>query len=95
MRFFYVSWGMMCWLFYPITVLAGEVTKEPLHHVADVSKATNFFTKWLAQTYNDNRLIHSLACIAIMTIMGFILSYVTEWIMELLGYKAEKMEHKE
>ncbi len=83
------------WMVCPATVLAGEGGKEPLHHVADVSKATNFFTRWLAETYNNNRLLHSIACVIIMGIMGIILAYITDWIMAVLGYKAEKMEHRE
>ncbi|MDL1970041.1 MAG: hypothetical protein LWW94_03510 [Candidatus Desulfofervidaceae bacterium] len=95
MKVFYTIWTVMCWLFYPVVLLAGEGGKEPLHHIADVSKATNFFTRWLAQTYNEHRLIHSIAGLVIMTVMGFLLAYLTEWLMGLLGYKAERMEHKE
>ncbi len=85
----------LMFLFYPVWVWAGEATKEPLHHVADISRATNFFTKWLAETYNNNRLLHSIACIIIMAVMGIVLAYLTEWIMGMLGYKAEKMDHTE
>jgi len=82
-------------LFYPVSVWAGEATKEPLHHVADISRATNFFTKWLAESYNNDRLLHSIAGVIAMTIMGIVLAYITEWIMGMLGYKTEKMDHTE
>jgi hypothetical protein len=88
-------WAVIGFFFFPMVGFGAEASKEALEHVADVSKATNFFTKWLAETYNTNKLVHTIACLVIMTIMGLVLAYLTEWLMGMLGYKAEKMEHKE
>jgi len=73
--------------------LAQEST-DKLPSAVDISRISGL-NRLLATIYNQQRWLYGLVGFVLAGIIALILSFLTDWIMGKLGYKAERMEHKE
>jgi len=82
----------LCFLF-PSVALAEENTHKSPSEV-DISKLVGF-NRWLVVIYNDHKWLYAILGLILVGIVALILSFLTDWIMGKLGYKSERMEHRE
>lgn len=76
----------------PVLHLVFKVSMNPV--ILDISKLTGFNT-WLVAIYNHHKWLYGLLGLILVGIVALISSFLTDWIMDKLGYKSERMEHRE
>jgi len=69
--------------------------KVPMYFIMlNASKQTGF-NAWLAFYYKDHKWLYGLFGLLLIGFVSLILSFLTNWIMDKLGYKSERVEHIE
>jgi hypothetical protein len=60
----------------------------------DIFKSTGFNT-WLKNIAENHRWLYGLMGLVLVAIIALTLSFVTDWIMNKLGYRSEKIDNLE
>jgi hypothetical protein len=83
------------WLHLSLAIAGAAKKAEALKHVADPEKAGNTLYRWLALTYNDNKLFYSIICLVTMAVMGCVLGYLVDLFLAKIGFETKKIDHLE
>lgn len=67
---------------------------EPIPDKVPLDKLSGI-TLWLAQLYNDDKLLFALLVIVIMVIVGLILGVLTDLFLKIFGMDVSKIAHHE
>ncbi len=64
----------------------GHGDTEELKYEVDLEGKTGF-NLFLAETYNNNRLLYALVVTAVMAVMGTVVAQITELVLRLIGVR--------
>ncbi len=64
----------------------GHGDTEELKHEVDLEGKTGFIL-FMAETYNNNRLLYALLVTAVMAVMGTVVAQITELVLRLIGVR--------
>ncbi len=73
----------------------GEKATDLIHKAPDPGPQAGWFVKMMVDAYNNNMYMYAFYTIVIMTLMGVILGFFTDKILELVGFETKKLEHHE
>lgn len=59
---------------------------EELKHEVDLEGKTGF-NLFLAEIYNNNRLLYALVVTAVMAVLGTVVAQITELVLKLIGVR--------
>ena len=94
-RFFRRLWVLALMLLSNEWLLAGPKPAKKLVNVADTRLLEPGFTKWVADLYNANLWLYGLFVVGIMVLMGVVLGYGFDKLINTLGINLGKLEHHE
>jgi len=82
-------------LFIPSYIaLAGGAEGEPIPNTVKLDNLSGF-SLWLAQLYNDEKLLFALLVTASMGVIGYIIGFLTDLVLKILGLDVSKIAHHE
>lgn len=50
---------------------------------------------WIAELYNDNRVLYAVVVVLVMAILGSLIAYVTDLMLQLFGINVGRISHRE
>ena len=77
-----------------VSYSSGTGAEGSLNHKASTN-GLNGFDLYVVNLYNHHRLMLAILTTLIMGIVGIVISFISDYIMKLFGFKISRMEHRE
>lgn len=92
---FLLSILYLLFFFFPsYLALAHGAEGEPIPDKVPLDKLSGV-SLWLAQLYNDEKLLFALLVTVTMGLVGIILGYLTDIVLKIFGLDVSKISHHE